>query len=72
MPCNLYELIDLGTELLDWQLATPEGQQPMAADLRLLGELQAITAQEGAAPETRGVRPVGWGPFWGPTQTPNP
>ncbi len=48
MACNLYELIDLGTELLDWQLTTPDGQQRMAADLRLLGELQALTAQEGA------------------------
>ncbi len=49
MACNLYELIDLGTELLGWQPATPDGQQRMAADLRLLGELQAMTAREGAA-----------------------
>jgi hypothetical protein len=46
MACNLYELIDLGTELLDWQLATPEGQLRMAADLRLPGGLQQMTAAE--------------------------
>ncbi len=72
MAFDLYDLIDHGTELLGWQPATPDGQQRMAADLRLLGELQAITAQVGAALETRGVRPVSWGPFWGPAQTPNP
>jgi hypothetical protein len=60
MALDLYELIELGTELLDWQPATTDGQQRMAADLRLLGELQAITAQEGAALGTRGVRPSAW------------
>jgi hypothetical protein len=53
MDCDLYDLIDLGTEVLDWQPATVDGQQRMAADLRLLGELQAITDQEGAALGTR-------------------
>jgi hypothetical protein len=49
MTLDLYELIDLGTELLNWQPATPDGQERMAADLRLLAETQALTAGEGAA-----------------------
>jgi hypothetical protein len=36
MALDLYDLIDLGTALLDWRTDTPEGQQLMAADLRLL------------------------------------
>ncbi len=52
MTLDLDELIDLGTELLGRQPAKPDGQQRMAADLRLLGELQAMTAREGAALRT--------------------
>ncbi len=40
---NLFTLIDLATELLDWEPATVAGQQRMAADLRLLAELQRDT-----------------------------
>jgi hypothetical protein len=43
MTLDLYELIDLGTALLDWRTDTPEGQQRMAADLKLLAELHRST-----------------------------
>ncbi len=37
IACELYDLIDLGTMLLDWHSANPEGQQHIAAVQRLLG-----------------------------------
>jgi hypothetical protein len=40
MALDLHNLIDLGTALLDWRTDTPEGQGRMAADLKLLAELQ--------------------------------
>ena len=43
MTLDLYELIDHGTALLDWRTDTPEGQQRMAADLKLLAELHRTT-----------------------------
>ena len=43
MALDLYGLIDHGTALLDWRTDTPEGQQRMAADLRLMAELQRDT-----------------------------
>ena len=46
MALDLYDLIDLGGELLGWQPATPGGQGRMAADLRLVAELEATTAAE--------------------------
>ena len=46
MALDLYDLIDHGTELLGWQPATPDGQERMAADLRLVAELVATTAAE--------------------------
>jgi hypothetical protein len=38
-----FTLIDLGSELLDWEPATVAGQQRMAADLKLLAELHRDT-----------------------------
>ncbi len=38
-----FTLIGFGSELLDWEPATVVGQQRMAADLRLLVELQRDT-----------------------------
>jgi hypothetical protein len=73
MALDLYDLIDLGTELLDWRTDTPDEQERMAADLRLLAELQATTAAEAGPLGTADpIREVGWGPFWGPTQNLNP
>ena len=40
---DLFTLIDHGTALLDWRTDTPEGQQRMAADLRLMAGLQRDT-----------------------------
>ena len=48
MALDLYDLIDHGSQLLGWSTGTPEGQQRMAADLRLLVELQELTAAEAA------------------------
>ena len=43
MALDTFTLIDLGTELLDWQPTTAEGQERMAADLKLLAELHRTT-----------------------------
>lgn len=43
MALDTFALIDLGTELLDWQPTTAEGKQRMAADLKLLAELHRTT-----------------------------
>ncbi len=40
---DLFTLIDHGTALLDWRTDTPECQQRMAADLKLLAELHRTT-----------------------------
>lgn len=42
---NLHHLIGLGLELLEWDLTTAEGQQRMAADLRLALEARAYGSQ---------------------------
>ncbi len=44
MALELHRLIDLGSQLLDWEPATVAGQERMAADLRLLAELEQLTA----------------------------
>jgi hypothetical protein len=59
MALDTFTLIDLGTEVLDWQPATADGQQRMAADLRLLRELHLETLANGAgggADEAGGLR----------------
>ncbi len=43
MALDLHDLIGLGSDLLDWRTDTPEGQQRMAADLKLLAELHRTT-----------------------------
>ena len=43
MALDTVTLIGLGTELLDWRTDTPEGQERMAADLKLLAELHRTT-----------------------------
>ena len=43
MALDTFTLIDLGTELLGWQPTTAEGQERMAADLKLLAELHRTT-----------------------------
>jgi hypothetical protein len=43
MTLDLHDLIDLGAAVLDWRTDTPEGQQRMAADLKLLAELHRTT-----------------------------
>ncbi len=50
MALDLFTLIDLGTALLDWRTDTPEGQQRMAADLKLLAELHRTTLAAGSDP----------------------
>jgi hypothetical protein len=43
MALDIFTMIDLGAQLLDWEPATVAGQQRMAADLKLLGELHRTT-----------------------------
>jgi hypothetical protein len=45
MALDIFTLIDLGCELLDWEPATVAGQQRMAADLKLLAELHRTTLE---------------------------
>lgn len=52
MALDLYDLIDHGAQLLGWSTGTPEGQQRMAADLRLLAELHALTTSSAPATVT--------------------
>ena len=47
MTLDTFTLIDHGTELLDWRTDTPEGQERMAADLKLLAELLAMILADG-------------------------
>jgi hypothetical protein len=55
MALDLYDLIDHGTALLDWRTDTPEGQQRMAADLKLLAELHRTTLQASPSPAAPGT-----------------
>ncbi len=50
MTLDLFTLIDLGSELLDWELATTAGQQRRAVDLRLLAELHDENLAAGSDP----------------------
>jgi hypothetical protein len=50
MALDIFTLIDHGTQLLDWELATTAGQQRITADLKLLAELHRITLAAGAHP----------------------
>ena len=50
MALDAFTLIDLGTELLGWQPTTAEGQERMAADLKLLAELHALTLAAASDP----------------------
>ena len=49
---DLYDLIDHGSQLLGWQPTTAEGQERMAADLRLLAELHTLTTSSAPATVT--------------------
>ncbi len=42
-----YDVLDHGAQLLGWSTDTPAGQQRMAADLKLLAEVEQLTAEEG-------------------------
>jgi hypothetical protein len=50
MALDIFTLIDHGSQLLDWELATTAGQQRMAADLKLLAELHRTTLAAGSDP----------------------
>jgi hypothetical protein len=59
MALDLYDLIDHGAQLLGWSTDTPAGQQRMAADLKLLAELEQLTAAEGSrAPGRENFTPI--------------
>ncbi len=55
MALELHRLIDRGSQLLGWSTDTPAGQERMAADLRLLAELEQLTAEEGRRAQARAL-----------------
>lgn len=52
MALDTFTLIDHGAQLLGWSTGTPEGQQRMATDLRLLAELHTLTTSSAPATVT--------------------